>query len=79
MGDGQPLIGGVTENGFDLGANVVPPAMDADFRDVGDGVHLFDEHAVLRFGFGAGFLRALAARDVAANPRRAAIGHGRNS
>ena len=69
LGDAQPLFGRVAENGLHLRADVKPLSVNADFRDIGDGVDLLDEHLVFGFGF-----RVL--RKVAADTGSATVGHG---
>src|SRR5882762_762123 len=54
----KPFLRGVAEHRFDLGADVEPLAMDAEFRDVANGGDLLDQHAVFDLRFGAGTLGA---------------------
>src|SRR2546421_12516379 len=48
----KPFLRGIAEDRFDLGADVEPLAMDAEFRDVADGGDLLNKHAVLNLGLG---------------------------
>src|SRR5256886_1435183 len=72
----EPFVRRVAEHRFDLRADVEPLALSAEFRDIADGRDLFDEHAVLDFGFGASPLRANPFRDVPAHADGAAIRQG---
>ena len=74
----KPFFRGIAKHRFDLGADVEPLAMDAEFRDVANGGDLLDQHAVFDFRFGAGTLGAHPFGDVAGHANPAAIGQGGN-
>src|SRR5437660_10017045 len=76
LGSREPFVRRVAEHRFNLGADIEPLALNAEFRNVANGRDLFDEHAVFDFGFGASTLRADFLRDVAAHADGAAIGQG---
>src|SRR5438874_12168559 len=55
---GKPFFRGIAKHRFDLGADVEPLAMDAEFRDVANGGDLHAQHAVFALRYSACTLAA---------------------
>ncbi len=69
----QPLVRRVTQNVFHLRADVKPFPVDPDFRDVGDRIHMLNQHAVLGFCVRPRLFRLLVLRQIAPHAHGAAV------